>query len=226
MTEPGGGRGNNRRRRGFSKARMNGRKNKIRNTPFPIRGYHNHYSIQGAARDNTAMTASPCSVDNEPVRAAQYRQFRRETKKKVGKCEKRIRSEKSSIPHTSTAHRSEQLSLPKQKSKGNTQHAKTNSPKKIERLQAESNLVSNGVRRPDKKPLTSSENYGNLKQENSTKDVKEKKINYAGARFSDPPSPSVLPKPPSHWFGNKGQHFDQCKEQMAFQLKTLLKVHL
>ncbi|XP_076016967.1 proline-rich nuclear receptor coactivator 2 [Genypterus blacodes] len=46
---------------------------------------------------------------------------------------------------------------------------------------------------------------------------------YAGPKFSEPPLPSVLPKPPSHWVSFPMGSCDN-REMMTFQLKSLLNV--
>uniref|UniRef100_A0A2K6LI05 Proline rich nuclear receptor coactivator 2 n=2 Tax=Rhinopithecus TaxID=542827 RepID=A0A2K6LI05_RHIBE len=46
--------------------------------------------------------------------------------------------------------------------------------------------------------------------------------NYAGAKFIELPSPSVLPKPSFHWV--PVSFIPSNKKRMIFQVKTLLKV--
>ncbi|XP_072264728.1 proline-rich nuclear receptor coactivator 1 [Pyxicephalus adspersus] len=220
MSEPGGGR---RPGGGVCRARSSGRrkggKNKVRATPFPTRLHHQ----QKRSAENAA-SGGPA----EPQRAAQYRQLRREgLMTKVKPEKKSVKSEKNSTTtHGPTSHRCEQWNIHKQKNKCNVQHTKTNSPRKMERLQTDSELGNSAVQKTDKKPLTSAENVQNIKLKKEICTNNDKEINYAGAKFSDPPSPSVLPKPPSHWMDMTIQHSDQCKELMTYHLKTLLKVQL
>lgn len=82
--------------------------------------------------------------------------------------------------------------------------------------------------REQKKPLHASNNLKILNvppAEAASEYLKDGEKVYAGAKFSEPPSPSVLPKPPSHWVGeNEPQQSNQSREQMTVHLKSLLKV--
>uniref|UniRef100_A0A667YI78 Proline-rich nuclear receptor coactivator 1 n=1 Tax=Myripristis murdjan TaxID=586833 RepID=A0A667YI78_9TELE len=80
--------------------------------------------------------------------------------------------------------------------------------------------------REQKKPLHASDNFKIVMLlPPEPQDLQDGEKVYAGAKFSEPPSPSVLPKPPSHWVGeNDPQHGSHSREQMTVHLKTLLKV--
>lgn len=80
--------------------------------------------------------------------------------------------------------------------------------------------------RQDKLTSTEKSPENILKQGNASTSSDAEKT-YAGAKFSEPPSPSVLPKPPRHWVGDHApQHTHKhcSREQMSEHLKTLLKV--
>jgi len=47
---------------------------------------------------------------------------------------------------------------------------------------------------------------------------------YAGPKFSSPPPPSVLPKPPSHWLSYSDFNFEPDVAAMTQHLRSLLKV--
>lgn len=49
-------------------------------------------------------------------------------------------------------------------------------------------------------------------------------IPYAGPKFSSPPPPSVLPKPPSHWISSTIHSFDGDIAAMSQHLRMLLGV--
>ncbi|KAJ1151732.1 hypothetical protein NDU88_004512 [Pleurodeles waltl] len=183
---------------------------------------------QNRVPERPAGGAPTKSGASEEPRGAHYKQLRKEVlKNKMGKLEKVTVTTLTHGQPNQSSHKCEQLNTNRQKGKSNLPTGKTAFSKRNENDSIQDSTFYDALKKREKKPLHCADNLSEiqLKKVNFFSEMGEKGISYAGAKFSDPPSPSVLPKPPRHWVGTTPvHHSDQCKELMAFHLKTLLKV--
>uniref|UniRef100_H3A2J9 Proline rich nuclear receptor coactivator 1 n=2 Tax=Latimeria chalumnae TaxID=7897 RepID=H3A2J9_LATCH len=197
---------------------------------------HNNSSTktaQGGLSAGGRLKSEPVAARNrgEAAPAVHHHHPKPCSRKEVLKS-KMGRSEKITVPHSQhihSIHKCEQPSnINKQRSKHNLHLVKATSVRRHENSHQQ-NAAFPDVQLKDKNPLNNVNNLQNTELRKKCELISEalsttEAVNYAGAKFSDPPSPSVLPKPPSHWVGKVVRHSDQSRELMTVHLKTLLKV--